>query len=241
MTSVITMIDSSGSQALSLPRAILFDMDGVLVDSEVLHWESVHGVLRAHLGAEAPLLKQRVGWGDHDLWRELGERYSLNGDPYSLTEERGTIAMSALRASPPPEMSGALEAIIGLREEAPELILAVVSASPKDQMIQSLRDFVTPAGESLFNDLFSGVDDTSRNKPHSDPYLTAMNHYHLSPKECWIAEDSSAGLTAAIASKATVFAVGAHFADPELITYCAKEMNTLLEILDLWRELRKEL
>ena len=50
------------SNTVDSPKAIFFDMDGVLVDSEALHWESVHQVLRKYLGSQAPQLEPRVGW-----------------------------------------------------------------------------------------------------------------------------------------------------------------------------------
>ena len=93
------------------PKAIFFDMDGILVDSEALHWESVHRVLINHLGSQAPQLEQRVGWGDIELWEELIYSYGLPSDPISLTQERGQIALELLREQPPPLMANALKAI----------------------------------------------------------------------------------------------------------------------------------
>ena len=221
------------------PKAIFFDMDGVLVDSEALHWESVLEVLKIHLGNEAPLLPQRIGWGDEDLWKELADQYALKGDSKSLTQERGRLAMISLAAHPPPRMLGALEAILKWRAHQPELILAVVSASPKDQMQESLKSFTDEKGDSVFDALFSGVDDVSNNKPAPDAYLAAMRHFKLSPEECWIAEDSSTGLSAALASGAKVYAIGAEHAEPQLRARCQSEMNTLLALYDLWLTLNQ--
>ncbi len=226
-------------QNLSLPKAIFFDMDGILVDSEALHWESVHEVLKKHLGSQAPKLAERVGWGDHELWRELIETYSLNGTPSSLTEERGRIAVKLLSDRPPALMKNALSAIQAWSSHPHCPTLAVVSASPKDQMIQSLKAFTDSQGQLLFDHLISGVDDCEANKPSPLPYLTAMKYFALQPSECWIAEDSSTGLTAALASGAKVFAVGAHTADQKLIVQAQDELDTLADLFALWAKMNK--
>jgi len=212
-------------------------MDGVLVDSEDLHWETVGDVLRAHLGDQAPSLTPRIGWGDHALWEELRLQFQLNATATELTAERNFWALKRLANTPPLPMSKALEAIISWRQSAPSLPLVVVSASPKAQIIQSLHHFKDPANQPLFDAYFSGVDDASRNKPAPDPYLTATTHLGLDPQECWIAEDSSTGLTAALASGAQVFAVGAHSASKELTQRCQLSVNTLDQLYDVWKSL----
>ena len=226
------------SSMLKKPKAILFDMDGVLVDSEALHWQSVELLLHSHLGVSPPYLEPRVGWGDHALWREFIIQFSLSGTPESLTNERGQIAMELLRKTPPPQMKDAMVALILWKKYDPNLKLAVVSASPKEQMIQSLTDYKDETDLSLFDLIISGVDDVTENKPHPAPYLRAMNLLEVTPKECWIAEDSSTGLTAGIASGANVFAVGAHTVEQKLLSKCQKEMSTLLDLFHLWQSLK---
>ena len=222
--------------SLQRPRAILFDMDGVLVDSEELHWSSVLLLLQKKLGQKAPSLEPRVGWGDEALWSELIASYSLEGTPRSLTIERGLLALQLLKQTPPPQMAGALEAIRSWKRADPKLKLAVVSASPKDQMIQSLLHFTDERATPLFDLLISGVDDTKVNKPHPAPYLLAMQTLQLQPQDCWIAEDSTTGLTAGLASGAHTFPVGAHTVAPDLISKCQKELNTLLDLFFLWEK-----
>ena len=227
------------SNTVDSPKAIFFDMDGVLVDSEALHWESVHQVLRKYLGSQAPQLEPRVGWGDQDLWYELIERYGLPSDPISLTQERGTIALDLLKSQAPLLMEGALEAVQAWHAHPQCPIMAVVSASPKAQMIQSLENYVDSQGRALFDAFFSGVDDSDLNKPSSQPYLKAMQHFSVSPKESWIAEDSNTGLTSALNSHACVFAISAHTADQVLISQAENEFATLTGLFDLWPKINE--
>ena len=230
---IMTLID----HRLKPPRALLFDMDGVLVDSEALHWDTVGDVLRDHLGVDAPSLPPRIGWGDHDLWGELRDQFNLKGTVIELTEERGLWAIKRLAATPPLTMPHALKAIRDWRIMSTTLPLVVVSASPKDQMVQSLTSFTDHIGQPIFNAYISGVDDVSHNKPAPDAYLKAISQLGLSPEECWISEDSVTGLTAALASGAQVIAVGAHSASRALIQRCHLSLNSLDELYDVWRSL----
>jgi beta-phosphoglucomutase-like phosphatase (HAD superfamily) len=222
---------------LEQPHAILFDMDGVLVDSEALHWESVGDVLRALLGPEAPTLSPRIGWGDDELWNELRARFGLEYSAQELTALRGRYALTRLRSSPPPAMPDALMALRLWRARSASLPLAVVSASPRAQIDQSLIEFIDEEGRDLFTTRVSGVDDTPHNKPHPDPYLTVMHTLGVTPERCWIAEDSETGLSAALASGARVFAVGAHSAPSALKANCHAELNSLRELYDVWSSL----
>lgn len=219
------------------PKAILFDMDGVLVDSEALHWRSVTHILHKYLGHKTPVLEQRVGWGDYQLWQEMIDTYTLPGTPQSLTQERGEVALQLLKDHPPSLISGAYEAISTWKQADPNLILAVVSASPRQQMSQSLIEYVDHQGNSLFQAIFSGIEDAVQNKPSPEPYLVAMKHFELDPSDCWIAEDSTTGLHAGLASGARVFPVGVHFADDEVIAQCEQPLTDLMALLQRWRKL----
>lgn len=185
-------------------RAILCDMDGVLVDSEVLHWESVHDVLRAHkaLGSQERLIP-RIGWGDHALWEELKALYGLQATAIDLTEQRAKFAENRLKQTPPPLIKGSLEGLTNLKSQQTDLKIAVVSASPLQQMILSLKPY-----PKIFDLLISGVDHCLHNKPSPEPYLTAMKQLQVQPQECVIIEDSPTGLEAAILSGARVWCLG---------------------------------
>ena len=230
-------MSSPTSHTLTQPQALLFDMDGVLVDSEALHWETVGDVLRNHLGSAAPSLPPRIGWGDHELWEELRVQFQLEGTVAELTAERGVWALRRIAATPPSPMPHALEAVRCWRQNAPTLPLVVVSASPKDQMVQSLINYKDHVGDRLFDAYVSGVDDVTRNKPDPEPYDAAISNLGLSPSACWISEDSSTGLTAALGSGAQVIAVGAHSASHSLIERCRLSVNSLDVLYDVWNSL----
>lgn len=217
---------SNTHTSLSLPSALLCDMDGVLVDSEALHWESVLDTLRS-LGAlerhPAPL--PRVGWGDHDLWREYQQTYQLSECPLTLTERRSRFAEARLKASPPPHIKGSLEGLLALKIIAPSLPIAVVSASPLEQMRLSLRGY-----GALFEFLLSGVDDCEQNKPSPEPYLRAAERLGVPLSACWVVEDSPTGLSAALAGGAQVWCLGSEEGTAPLLPQCLGQLSSLLEL-----------
>jgi len=212
------------------PAAVICDMDGVLVDSEALHWRSVVLVLDA-LGALArrPAPPPRVGWGDRALWEELRLTYALPQGAEALTALRAEVAEGLLRASPPPRVPGALEGLRALKARCPSLPMGVASASQRSHMALSLREY-----EGLFDVLVSGLDDCAHNKPAPDAYLLAAARLGAPPAACWVAEDSPTGLRAALAAGARVWRVGAVEGAERLDDRCEGRLGSLEEWVALW-------
>lgn len=218
---------------LRRPAAVICDMDGVLVDSEELHWRSVELVL-GDLGALArhPAPPPRVGWGDHALWEEFRQTYSLAPSALELTARRAEVAEGLLRAAPPPRVPGALEGLRALKELCPALPMAVASASQRSHMLLSLKEY-----EGVFDLLVSGLDDCAHNKPAPDVYLLAASRLGVDPAACWVAEDSPTGLRAALAAGARVWRVGAAEGAEVFDSRCAGRLDSLEGWAGLWRGL----
>ena len=216
---------------LEAPLAFLSDMDGMLVDSEALHWESVHDTLDDLLGPNAPRLASRIGWSDTELWSELKETYALPLTIAELIARRSDLADIRLKADPPPQVEGAIETLRALKEIAPQVPIAVISASPRAHMTLSLNAY-----ESLYELTVSGEDDCDKNKPHPDPYWLAAERLGVPIERCWIFEDSPTGLTSALASGATVFAIRAHSASHLLRARCIADLSCLSQILPIYHQ-----
>lgn len=205
------------------PSAIICDMDGVLVDSEALHWRSVVQVLQelgalTHHAAPAP----RVGWGDHALWEEFRHTYALSLSALELTGRRAEVAEELLRAAPPPRCPGALEGLRALKARLPHVPMAVASASQRSHMELSLTEYA-----GVFDVIVSGLDDCAHNKPAPDPYLLAAARLGVPIEGCWVAEDSPTGLRSALAAGARVWRVGEVEGAEALEGRCAGRLLTL--------------
>jgi len=206
-------------------------MDGMLVDSEALHWESVHDTLDDILGPNALRLSPRIGWSDAELWSELRETYALSLTVDELIERRSELADIRLRAAPPPQVEGAIDALRMLKEIAPQVPLAVISASPLAHMTLSMNAY-----DGLYQIMISGADDCDKNKPYPHPYLLAAERLGVPIERCWIFEDSPTGLTSALASGATVFAIRAHSASSLLRRRCFADLSCLSQIIPIYRQ-----
>ena len=206
----------------NLPIAVLFDMDGLLVDSEP-EWLVAEEEIANSLGI---------------TWQEKDQVHCLGGPLRKVGEYLATRAGLAVEAGAELEqriismmvdrviqgvnpMPGATELLAELK--AAGIPIAVVSASPRRLVDAALRG----AGLSGFDTIVAG-DEVSRTKPFPDPYLEAARRLGASAWDCVVLEDSETGVAAGLASGAMVVAI------PHLVPITPGDRlrvhNSLLEI-----------
>ena len=183
-------------------EAVLFDCDGVLVDSEPitcrvladmlgeLGWAiSTAETLQLFVGKmvkdQAPLIEQRTGFALTEAW--------LAG----FRARRDEALSRELLAVP-----GALQATSDLRGRLRGR-LAVASGADRIKIELQLRK--TGLLECFDGQLYSGHE-MPRSKPHPDVYLAAAGGLGVEPRRCAVVEDSATGVRAGVAAGATVFA-----------------------------------
>ena len=186
--------------------AVLFDCDGVLVDSEPI----TNGVLRQMLN-EAGWALTPAECEHHFIGRAVRDQRALieaeTGKP--LTEEwmrafyerRNQRLMAELQA-----VQGALDAVIAAHGHTAGRIACASGADrPKVVMQIGMAGMAPYFGERIF----SGHD-LPRSKPHPDVYLAAAAHLVVHPSRCLVVEDTATGAQAGLAAGATVWGYCQH-------------------------------
>lgn len=176
-------------------QAVLFDMDGTLVDTERLWWEAVEGVAGRPLteGDRPEVLGRPVEHTAH--WLAVTTGRPAPGLAEALHREFADRVRADIVPRP-----GALALLDALAREG--VPTALVTASPR-----AVADTVLDAlGASRFAVTVT-ADDTEHTKPAPDPYLAACHALGVDPAACVAVEDTETGVTSAEAAGCTVLAV----------------------------------
>lgn len=181
--------------------AVVFDLDGVLVDSEVW-WNDVRiDFARRHDRTWTKDDQHAVMGGNSRQWSEtMRDRLRLDLPAADIEREVVRAVVARYEAEGPPLIAGAVEVV---RRVARDLPIAVASSAHRDVIDAALRalDLV---------DAFAVVvssDDVRHGKPEPDVYLEAARRLGVAPERCLVVEDSRNGVLAARAAGMTVVLV----------------------------------
>src|SRR5690554_1915719 len=191
----------STAESRTAPAAVLWDMDGTLVDSEP-YWMATERELAHEQGAtwtdEQALAM--VGQEITQTARSLREQAGAPGTDEEIAERLVNRVADRIRANGPPWRPGA-------RELLDELSAAGI---PSALVTMSYREMAQAVLESLPAGTFAVVvteDEVTRGKPHPEPYLTAARLLDVDIRRCVAIEDSIPGVASAEASGAATIAV----------------------------------
>jgi HAD superfamily hydrolase (TIGR01509 family) len=181
-------------------EAVIFDLDGVLVNSEHL-WDEVRRAIAAEAGrawpADATAAMQGVGTAD---WSAYMARVVGVPDAPEVIADRVIGAMADRYAERLPLMSGALEAVERMARRWP---LGLASGSPR-RLIDVIMT-ATPLGK-IFR-VAVASDEVAANKPAPDVYLEVVRRLGSEPATTVAIEDSANGFRAAHAAGLRVIAI----------------------------------
>jgi HAD superfamily hydrolase (TIGR01509 family) len=174
-------------------RALLWDHDGVLVDTEGLYFQATRDTL-AGVGVvlSEPLYRQLFLSEGRGAWHLARERGASDAQVDLLKAARDA-RYTELVTRGDVLIPGALPllGVLGRRFR-----MAIVTSSQRGHFDAIHRDTGLPA---LF-ELVVTSEDCSATKPHPDPYLRAVDRLGVAPADCLVIEDSRRGLLAAHAA-----------------------------------------
>ncbi|MCK9520817.1 MAG: HAD family phosphatase [Dehalococcoidia bacterium] len=179
--------------------AVIFDMDGVLVDGEPLHFRAVNQLLGEEglsisLEAYKPYMGTKAGWSD--MMRDMG----LSKPESYYVPRYHEIILEQYRTRSVPE-PGAVELVRGLRAAGARIAVASSSRTP---WVEACLEAIGLGG--AFEALITGSD-IEHGKPAPDIYLLAAERLSVDPTRCLAIEDAPAGIFSAKAAGMTVWAV----------------------------------
>ncbi|MGB7963175.1 MAG: HAD family phosphatase [Propionicimonas sp.] len=172
--------------------AVLWDMDGTLIDSEPLWIEAQTRMVSEHGGSWSHQDGLRLVGSDMDVTavalQAVGVRLSVVEITDRLTDEVTTALRSQVLWRP-----GAVELVSGLAEAGVKQAIVTTSSRSMAGLVAE----ALPAG--AIHSIVAG-EDVVRGKPDPEPYLLAAERLGVSPASCVAIEDSPTGLAAAIAA-----------------------------------------
>jgi HAD superfamily hydrolase (TIGR01509 family) len=219
------------------PAAVLWDMDGTLVDTEPYWMAAEIALVESHGGSwthdDAIQLVGSGLWHSARVLQSRGVKLSEDEIISALTDR--VLEQVAERV---PWRAGSRELLAELRQRGIPTALVTMSIR---RMAQIVADAV---GFPAFGAIVAG-DDVTNSKPHPEPYERAAELLGVSPHECIAIEDSEPGIASAVAAGAVVIGVPLHIPIGESDQYAlwqgvdGKTVDDLVAHFQDWRELRE--
>lgn len=174
-------------------KAILFDHDGTLVDSEKIHYNLWAAILKSYniTFTIEEYIRYYAGIPTPSNADRMVDTYSLEISPAALIQEKSNLTSAYLSSGGFPLMPGAKESLAHFHKIG--IKMAVVTGAG----IEGVK--VTVKNNNLqgyFSALVSG-DEVERSKPAPDPYLLAIKKLGLDSSECIAIEDTYNGILSA--------------------------------------------
>jgi HAD superfamily hydrolase (TIGR01509 family) len=211
-------------------KGIIFDLDGVLFDSEYYQWQGWAEPLK---GFGVELTKEMYFKYAGKSWRPIGEEmikdFNLNISVEELWEKKKKLLEKWFNEKAMPIMPYAREAVEYFSSN-PNLKVGLCSGGDKEEIITKLE-------KNNFVKYFAAItagSDVIKSKPEPDIYLLAAERLGLKPEECLAFEDTQYGLQAAKAAGVYCFAVPNEYSEKQDFSKADKVISSLKEAIEFF-------
>ncbi|HOK43335.1 MAG TPA: HAD family phosphatase [Thermoclostridium caenicola] len=173
-------------------KALVFDMDGVIIDSEPIQCEIAVAVMRSFGAEPSPSeLYEFIGVTNQTMWPILKERHNIKASVEELLERQQEYKKKRFFQEP-------IEAIDGIGDlvktaVAKGLKIALATSSPR----YFAEHILKTTGLMPYFDVMVTADDITRSKPDPEIYLKAAQHLGIEPAACVAIEDAELGIQSA--------------------------------------------
>jgi len=184
-----------------LPQAVIFDMDGVISNSEPLHERAFHAVMEelGYAGRHELRFSDYIGRSDTILWEDFVARHHPPQPIETLLAMKRHKVIELLRRNDP--------IFPGVRQLVRQLHsryrLAVASGS-EEAVVEAVLAW---HGLRRYFEVVLSASGVKQGKPAPDIFLETARRLQVAPEVCWVIEDSKPGIVAARAAGMVVVAI----------------------------------
>lgn len=209
-------------------EAVLFDMDGVIFDTEKVYldiWTKVFKKYKYKL--EPDVYISVMGTGRKNVMKVFTDNYGQDLPILDMYKEKDEMLFQVIEAGQVPLKEGAMEIIKSLKNN--NFKIALATSAKRDRLNKQLK---MGKLEGMFDTIVCG-DDVINGKPNPEIFLKSAENLSVNPENCAVIEDSAAGIKAAHSGKMIAIHVeDLKKADEEILNYCHKNFKNLFEIKD---------
>jgi beta-phosphoglucomutase len=192
-------------------RAVLFDMDGVLVDSEELIFLAAKEMFREHgISVVQEDFKPYIGTGENSYLGNVAKKYGFPMDIH-----RDKTRTYEIYTEMAPQKLKLLPGVVSFIEKCKNKNLRLAVATSADEIKMTVNLKAVGLDTGVFDATVNGLE-VLHKKPHPEIYFKAAEKLNLEPSACLIVEDAVNGVEAAKASGAKCLAVTNSFTANEL-------------------------
>lgn len=173
-------------------EAVIFDMDGVIINSEPIHFEVDKNTLKqCNINILDEELNEYVGMTNPEMWTNLKDKYEIKHSVEELIKLQMDMKLNAIRNRDEKPIGGVLNLLKSLRDN--NIKIALASSSPRLFIMAVLKKFEI---EEYFLHILSG-EEVKKGKPEPDIFLEVSKLLKVNAENCLVIEDSRNGVKAA--------------------------------------------
>ena len=207
-------------------KAVIFDMDGVIFDTQRVYleiWQSVFEKYGYKMTKE--LYITVMGTGRKNVIKTFLENFGDDLPIEKMYEEKDNQLFYIIENQGIPLKKGVKELFSMLKEKNYKIALA--TSAKRDRVEKQIKDKWL---KESFDAIVCG-DDVEKGKPSPDIFLKAAKEIDVEAKDCFVVEDSPAGIKAAFSGGMKgIHVEDLKVADEDILKYCEKNFKNLQEI-----------
>lgn len=182
-------------------KAVIFDMDGLMIDSEPYHQKAFDQVLRKYGSSLSTEENNKyVGLGDTAAAVDIISRKKLQITVEDLLAQKESVYLELLQSSITAN-EGLLDLLVFLKRNT------ILSAIASGSSVTEIEAVIKHLYIETFFDFYCSSTQVPQRKPAPDIFLYAAKHLGVSPSECVVLEDAPSGLRAGKAANIPVIIV----------------------------------